>query len=132
MSDMIGRQFELWQSEFVKEAYTDQMGKTHPAQVVRRRVIVAITRTLDLVGGWSGELHKDGVWIATDSAGTEYQNSFDETSMGGRNSWWDGKSSWIMATKRGWFDPYINPDKTLAVPVELPQYAPANPLNYQI
>jgi len=119
---MIGRQFELWQVEYAKDAYEDQMGVKHPAHVVRRKVVVTVVRTLDLVGGWSGKLHKDGVWIATDESGTQYQQTFDELSMGGRSSWWDGKLAWTVAQTRGWFDPYINPDGTKAVPVKLPDY----------
>jgi hypothetical protein len=111
---ILGKRFELWQYEHVEGAYEDQMGVKRDANVVRRKVIVTVVDTRDIVGGWSGQLYKDAYWIAKDEAGVTYTQAFDELSMGGRHSWGDGK--WIQAQSRGWFDPYINPDGTKAVP----------------
>lgn len=116
MTSIVGKRFELWQHEYVKDAYEDQMGVKRPAQVVRRKVIVTVVDTRNIVGGWTGKTYTDGYWIAKDEAGVTYTNSFDELSMGGRDRWWDGKSHWTQAQSRGWLDPYINPDGTKAVP----------------
>jgi hypothetical protein len=115
-----GKRFELWQHEYVKHAYEDQMGIKREANVIRRKVIVTVVKTLPLNSNYrDGEVFEHGIWIATDETGAEYRQHFDELSMGGRTSWWDGKSAWIEATPRGWFTPYMNPDGTKAVPQEL-------------
>lgn len=116
-SSVVGRKFELWQSEYVTRAYTDQMGRKHDAWVVRRKVIVTVVDTRDTEGGWSGRTHKDGYWIAKDEAGVEYTQMFDETSMWGRSRWHDSlHNSWELSVKDGLIDPYMNPDGTKAVP----------------
>jgi len=116
MNNPIGQRFELWQSEYVRDDYEDQMGRKHEAQVVRRKVIVTVVETRATVGGYTGKTYPDGYWIAKDEAGVEYTQMFDEISMGGRERWHDSlRGSWTRA-QRGWLTPYINPDGTKAVP----------------
>jgi len=117
MNNPIGKRFELWQYEYVKDAYEDQMGRKHEANVVRRKVIITITETQPTVGEWSGQNFEDGLWIAKDESGVMYTQRLDETSMCGRYVWWDKfGGNWIPAQSRGWFIPYMNPDGTKAVP----------------
>jgi hypothetical protein len=128
---VIGTQHELWQYEYVKDAYTDQMGVKHEANVVRRKVIVTVVRTLELQSSYTADVYKDGIWKATDETGMEYTQWFDELSMGGRQSWSDNSGgAWTVAQNRGWFTPFMNPDGTKAVPVKLPH--PPCALDYQI
>lgn len=117
---MIGKQIELWQSEYVKHAYTDQLGVQHDAQVVRRKVIVTIVEVRDMPSAWCAKTVEGGLWIASDEAGVQYTQTLDETSMCGRFSWTDSlKGHWHAAQKRGFILPYMNPDGTKAVPQAL-------------
>lgn len=120
MKNPIGDRHELWQSEYVFQAYTDQMGKKHDAQVVRRKVIVTVVRSMATKSSWvEGEVFEHGIWIAIDDAGVEYTQFFDELSMGGRDHWHDSlKGSWTRA-QEGWLTPYMNADGTKATPQAL-------------
>lgn len=114
---IIGHKVELWQFEYVKDAYEDQLGKKHEANVVRRKVIVTIVETHDVIGEWSDQNIPDGMWIAKDDDGVQYTQRIDECSMSPRYAWGDNQNGfWIPAQSRGWFTPYMNPDGTKAVP----------------
>lgn len=114
---MLGKKFELWQYEHVKNAYEDQMGVKHDANVIRRKVIVTVVEVRNTKGDYSGETIPNGYLEAEDEDGNKYINILDETSMCGRRNWSGPmRSWWTVAESRGWFTPYMNPDGTKAVP----------------
>jgi hypothetical protein len=133
---VIGTRHELWENEYRKDAYTDQMGIKHDAQVIMRVAIVEIVEVRDVKGDWGGDVIKGGGWRAIDAEGREYfnnWNSFDDASMSPRSTWLGGggRGYWMSASKYSWGgSPYIHLDGTRAVPQVLSQ-APT-PLDYQI
>jgi hypothetical protein len=57
---MIGKQFEIWKVRHEKDAYTDQTGKSHWADVIYEQLVVTVTGVFSQWESYAGKKYESG------------------------------------------------------------------------
>lgn len=78
----IGDKYTLWLSEYSREAYVDQLGRSHPGYKIIEQVIVQVTRVRnDVRDMWTGEhIHRGilavSIYSTALNIGEVFQNNW--------------------------------------------------------
>ena len=118
---MIGRKLVLWNYEGRSNAYTDQFGMRHNANILTREVVVTIVESKPVKGSYTNDDLLG--YRAEDSEGHSYYNNwenFDDLSSTPRACWFDYDrmdQMWdAVQIRKAAMYPILRPDGTLAVP----------------
>ncbi len=76
-TSVIGRKIVLWKLDHRIDAYTDQMGISHPGAVVLEEIPVTIIQTKNVPGNYSKKDHTMAGWKAVSERGEEFVCNWD-------------------------------------------------------
>jgi hypothetical protein len=79
---------ELWLTDYIKDAYTDQTGMSHFGNVVFARTVATEIGRYDFTCPYSKKIMKDAGIIALDTEGREFRSDPPLDYFGGRH--WRG------------------------------------------